>query len=65
MFVHTRVIFPSSRVTQANGSCDEDVGGRVGVVAMGVNDPLNVGSIFRLMGCFGADTFTHCHIGRR
>lgn len=35
------------------------------VVAMGLNDPLNIGSVFRLMGCFGGTKFTHCHIGRR
>ena len=43
----------------SSGRCGFDV------VAMGVNDPLNIGSIFRLMGCFGASAFTHCHIGRR
>lgn len=33
----------------------------VSLVAMGVSDPLNVGSLFRLLACFGGIGLTHVH----
>eukprot|EP00035_Acanthoeca_spectabilis_P015391 m.306665 g.306665 ORF g.306665 m.306665 type:complete len:299 (-) comp16352_c0_seq7:3852-4748(-) len=61
---NAHAFFESLRANDSQGVETETASTSVGVVAMGVNDPLNVGSIFRLMGCFGATQFIHCHIGR-
>ena len=51
--------------TSASATAEDDGGGgRMAVAACGVDDPRNVGSMFRLMSCFGLDDFLHIQVTR-
>lgn len=46
------------------GAAEVHAAGDVSIVGVGIDDPLNVGSLYRLLGCFGGGSFLHVHVTR-